>query len=147
MTGIRNLPLEVDKRLPFKWEKLLWGWQSTGTGCPETLWGLLPCRYSETAWTLSSAIYFREPALAGGLDYGPDNLQRSLPNPTILLFCDSMKADVELFSISSPEVAAIFSFHSAPPILATCCDPDWLAATSLSSFSPKFSGSYIQGFS
>lgn len=46
---------------------LLWGWWSTGTGCPEKLWCLLLWRYTRPAWTLSCAIYCREPALAGGI--------------------------------------------------------------------------------
>jgi len=28
---------------------LLWGWQSTGTGCPEVLWILLLWRYSKSS--------------------------------------------------------------------------------------------------
>jgi len=40
---------------------LLWGWQSTGTSCPEGLWSLLLWRYSEPTWTQSSAACFRWP--------------------------------------------------------------------------------------
>ena len=39
------------------WEELLRGWQSTGTGCPERLWGLLLWRYSKPTCTLCSATY------------------------------------------------------------------------------------------
>ena len=45
---------------------LMWGWQSTGTGCPERLWSLL-WRYSEPAWTLSCMTCCRKPALVGEL--------------------------------------------------------------------------------
>ena len=44
------------------WERtsLLWGCQSTGTGCPEMLWSLHLWRYSKPVWTLSCAICSRE---------------------------------------------------------------------------------------
>lgn len=45
---------------------LLWGLQSTGTGCWGKLWSLLFWRYSKPTWMLSWAICYREPALAGG---------------------------------------------------------------------------------
>lgn len=32
---------------------LLWGWQSTGIGCSERLWSLLPWRYSTLPWMWS----------------------------------------------------------------------------------------------
>jgi len=35
----------------------LWGWRSTGTGCPGRLWSLLLWRYSRPAWTRSSTAY------------------------------------------------------------------------------------------
>jgi len=44
---------------------LLWGWQSTGTDCPERLWSLLLWRYSRLVWMSSCVIYCRERALAG----------------------------------------------------------------------------------
>jgi len=46
---------------------LLWGWQSTGTGCPERLWSLL--LYSRPVWTLSCVTYCKELLQEGvGLD-------------------------------------------------------------------------------
>ena len=46
---------------------LLWGWQSTGAGCPQSLWSPL-WRYSRPIWTPICTTYCREPALAGSLD-------------------------------------------------------------------------------
>ena len=43
-----------------------WGWQSTGSGCPERLWSLLLWKYSRPIWTSTFATYCGEPALAGG---------------------------------------------------------------------------------
>ena len=63
----------------------LWGWQSTGTGCPGRLWSLLLWRYSRPAWTRSCAACCRWRCF--GRRVGPDNPQRSLPTPNILWFC------------------------------------------------------------
>ena len=63
----------------------LWGWQSTGTGCPGRLWILLLWRYSNTTWTRSCATYSRWPCF--GRMVGLDDPQRSLPTPAILWFC------------------------------------------------------------
>jgi len=41
-----------------------WGWQSTGTSCPERLCSLILWRYSKPTWLLCN--YCSEPALAGG---------------------------------------------------------------------------------
>ena len=35
---------------------LLWGWQSTGTGCPEVLWSLLLRWYSKPLWMWSCSL-------------------------------------------------------------------------------------------
>ena len=59
----------------------LWGWRSTGTGCPGRLWSLLLWRYSRPAWTGSSAAYCRWPCFCSRV--GLDDPQRSLPNPII----------------------------------------------------------------
>ena len=66
----------------------LWGWQSTGTGCPGMLWSLLLWRYSRAAWTRSCAAYCRWPCFSRGIAL--EDPQRSLPTPTILWFCDSV---------------------------------------------------------
>ena len=66
----------------------LWGWRSTGTGCPGRLWSLLLCRCSRPAWTMSCAACCRWPCFGRGV--GLDDPQRSLPIPTILWFCDSV---------------------------------------------------------
>ena len=50
---------------------LLWGWPSTGTGCPGRLWSLHSWTHSEATWTQSWAL-------------GWDDLQRSLPTSTTL---------------------------------------------------------------
>ena len=65
----------------------LWGWWSTGTGCPGRLWSLLLWRYSKPTRTLSCAAYSRWPCFSRGV--GLDDTQWSLPTPTILWFCDS----------------------------------------------------------
>ena len=68
------------------WGKtLLWGWQSTGTGCPDGLWILLHWRYSNPAWMWSCATCFRWSCFGGGI--GLEDPQQPLPNPTILWFC------------------------------------------------------------
>ena len=77
-------------RSVWTWESTssLWGWQSTGTGCPGRLWSLLLWRYSRPAWTRSCAICCSWPCLGRRVRLGDP--QRSLPNPTILWFCDSV---------------------------------------------------------
>ena len=60
----------------------LWGWRSTGTGCPGRLWSVLLWRYSRPAWTRSCAACCRWPCF--GRRVGLDDPQRSLPTPTIL---------------------------------------------------------------
>ena len=67
----------------------LWGWLSTGTGCPGRLWILLLWRYSKFTRMWSCAACFRWPCFSRGV--GLDDPQRSLPTPTILWFCDSVK--------------------------------------------------------
>ena len=75
---------------PLLWERWglghLWGWRSTGTGCPGRLWSLLLWRYSRPAWTGSCAASCRWPCFVRGV--GLDDPQRSLPTPTILWFCE-----------------------------------------------------------
>ena len=66
----------------------LWGWWSTGTGCPEGLWSLLLWRYSSPAWMRSCAACSGWPCF--GRRVGLGDPQRSLPTPTILWFCDSV---------------------------------------------------------
>ena len=62
----------------------LWGWRSTGTGCPGRLWSLLLWRYSRPTWMRSCAACCRRPCFSRGL--GLDDPQRSLPTPTILWY-------------------------------------------------------------
>ena len=62
----------------------LWGWRSTGTGCPGRLWSLLLWRYSRPAWTRSCATYCMWPCFGRGV--GLDDPQRSLPTPNILWY-------------------------------------------------------------
>jgi len=70
---------------------LLWGWWSTGTGCPEGLCSLLLWRYSRPTWTRSRAACSRWPCFGRGFwtdaQITPDDPQRSLPTPTILWYC------------------------------------------------------------
>ena len=66
---------------------LLWGCQSTGTGCLGRLWSLLLWRYSRPAWTRSCAACCRWPCFGRGVRL--DDPQSFLPTPTILWFCDS----------------------------------------------------------
>jgi len=63
----------------------LWGWRSTGTGCPGRLWSLLLWRYSKPTWTWSCAACCRWPCFGRGV--GLDDPQRSLSTATILWFC------------------------------------------------------------
>jgi len=65
---------------------LLWGSQSTGTGCPGGLWSLLLWRYSKPTWTRSCAAWSRWTWFSGG--GGLFELQRCRPTATIL--CDSV---------------------------------------------------------
>ena len=58
----------------------------TGTGCPEELWHLLPWTYSKPTWTQSCVACSRWPWFSTSVVL--DNLQRSLPTPTMLWFCD-----------------------------------------------------------
>ena len=63
----------------------LWGWRSTGTGCPELLCSLL-WRYSRPASMWPCTACSRWPCFDRG--DGPDDPQRSCPAPTILWFCE-----------------------------------------------------------
>lgn len=47
---------------------LLYRWQSTGTGCPERLWGLLPWRSSKADWAWSWAACCGRHCLNSRLD-------------------------------------------------------------------------------
>ena len=67
----------------------LWGWQSTGTGCPGRLWSLPLWRYSSPTRTWSCAACCRSPCFGRGV--GLDDSQRSLPTPKILWYCDSVR--------------------------------------------------------
>ena len=60
----------------------LWGWRSTGTGCPGRLWSLLLWRCSRPSWPRSCAACSRWPCFGRG--FGLDDPQRSLPTPNIL---------------------------------------------------------------
>ena len=73
-------------RLNMRRTSSLWGWRSTGTGCPGRFWSLLLWRYSRPAWTRSCAACCRWPCFVRG--FGLDDPQRSLPTPNILWFCD-----------------------------------------------------------
>ena len=63
----------------------LWGWQSTGTGCPGRLWSLLLWRYSRPTWTRSCAACSGWPCFVRGLDWVT---HRGPFQP--LTFCDSV---------------------------------------------------------
>lgn len=66
---------------------LLCRWQSTGTGCPERLWGLLLQSYLKPAWMSPHAMCSRWPYLSR--DVRPDDLQRSFhPQP----LCEPVRA-------------------------------------------------------
>jgi len=54
---------EIVSVIPFS----LWGWQSTGTGCPGRLWSLLLWS-SRPAWMRSCAACCRWPCFRRGLD-------------------------------------------------------------------------------
>ena len=69
----------------------LWGWWSTGTGCPGRLWSLLLWRYPRPAWTRSCAACCRWPCF--GRRVGLDDPQSSLPTPTILWFLQPQDFD------------------------------------------------------
>ena len=67
---------------------LLWGWQSPGIGCPGRLWSLLLWSYSRPTWTCFFAACCRWPCF--GRRVGLDDPQRSVPDPAILWFCNSV---------------------------------------------------------
>ena len=75
----------------------LWGWRSTGIGCPGRLWSLLLWRYSRPAWTRSCAACCRRSCFSRGI--GLDDPQGSLQTPTILWFCEIISS-VKLFYFS-----------------------------------------------
>lgn len=58
----------------------VWEWWSAGTGCAERLWSLV-WRYSKPMWTPTCSTCRGELLWQG---IGPDDLQRSLPTPTVL---------------------------------------------------------------
>jgi len=67
---------------------LLWGWQKTGTGWPETLCILLLWTYSKPIGIRSYAACSMWPCFSRGVGlYDP---QRSVPTPMVLWFCDSV---------------------------------------------------------
>ena len=84
----------------------LWGWRSTGTGCPGRLWSLPLRRYSRPAWMQSCAACSRWPCFSRGVRL--DAPQRSLPTPTIPWFCDSSR-NHSLFTL----------FHATPNFMLT----------------------------
>lgn len=68
------------------WEDtlLLWGWLSTATGYPESLWSLMLWRYWKNTWTCSCATCFLCTCFSSAVGWGDP--QRSLPVTTILWF-------------------------------------------------------------
>ena len=78
------------------------------TGCPEGLWHLLLWRYSKPTWTWSCAACCRWHCFSRGV--GPDDLQRSLPAPNILWFCDSVKQESHAYETwqASPSHASFY---------------------------------------
>ena len=71
----------------------LWGWRSTGTGCPGRLWSLLLWRCSRPAWTRSCAACCGWPCFGRGLDWVTHRGPFQPPpfcDSVILWFCDSM---------------------------------------------------------
>jgi len=89
----------------------LWGWRSTGTGCPQGLWSLLLWRYSKPTWTRSCAACCRWPCFGRGVwtRWSPE-VPSNTYHPVILwhLF---------IFSTSHME-----SSPGLPLILTTCSD-------------------------
>ena len=72
---------------------LLWGWLSTGTGCPERFWSLLPWGYSKAIWIRSWATGSRWPCLSRRLDQMTSRGPRQ-PQP----FCDSVLTNSVFYS-------------------------------------------------
>lgn len=62
-------------------------WLTTGTGCEERLWSLLPQIYSSVIWKWSWTTCSRWLCL--NQEAGPNDLQISLPISTILSFCEN----------------------------------------------------------
>ena len=73
----KNFHTNVRKKL------FIWGWQNTGTGCPERLWSLFLWGCSKSFWRLSCVTCFRELALAGGTGWRNSRG----PAPKILWLC------------------------------------------------------------
>jgi len=86
--------LEGGARL-FSRSSLIWGWQSSGTGCPGGLWILLLWRYSKPARTRSCAACSGWPCFGRGV--GLDDPQRSLPTPATLWSWKTRKRGKHLF--------------------------------------------------
>ena len=72
---------------------LLWGWQSTGTGCPKEVVKSPSLEIFKICLDLTWATYCREPALAEGLDF----ISRR-PFQT-LQFCDSGISSLRVYQI------------------------------------------------
>lgn len=83
------------------------------THCPGRLWSLPPWRYSKAILTWAGAVSSRWPCLSIGLNQMV--LQRSLPNSTILWFCDrapyNMKADIYQ-QVNKPTSLLLTAFHA-----------------------------------
>ena len=66
----------------------LWGWWSTGTGCPGRLWSLSLWRYSRPGWTRSCAACCRCPCLGRGVGLDDPELP-SNPHHSVILWNDN----------------------------------------------------------
>ena len=102
----------------------LWGWRSTGTGCPGRLWSLLLWRYSRSTWTFSCPACCRWPCFCRGV--GLDDPQRSLPAPNILWFCDSVYAEDTPAGLDLSQLACLAGLFSVViPFLHMVCVDIW----------------------
>jgi len=70
----------------------LWGWRSTGTGCPERLSILLLWRYSRPAWTRSCAACSRWPCFGRGCWTRWPTDVPSNPDHSVILWCENRLA-------------------------------------------------------
>lgn len=82
---------------------LLWGLQSTGTGCSEMFWSLLFWTQPKATWMLSSVPCCRVPASAMGLDVV---ISRGPFQP--LWFCRSKMEKILTFQLYSKRIWMIF---------------------------------------
>jgi len=115
--------INVYKYLQGGVRRTLWGWLSTGPGCPEGLWRLLLWRYSRPAWPRCCAACSGWPCFGRGLGWGipkgPANPCRWDSGVLWVRWCHSSvlhrrrlwpRVDLHKFTVHLPEPAGAWTF-------------------------------------